>query len=220
MQFNLGKIMLEVAECEQALAALPEDVRKQILGFKTQNSERISKALKAEEEQRKAEEAYRRKRKEEEEQEKNKLLCKGAWGEKIPLHRRFALCKRMGKRFTGWCGQENDTAKWVDEVKYCAIDLVRGYMSPYWGYYLTSASHKAQPFYDDRIRPILEADSEEKLVRKIRVDWNFFKIKTEDDNFSVLDYDIVNGQIIEKGESPVKTLQEHQEALKKEFIHE
>lgn len=213
---DLEPLLLEVAKCDAALTALPENVRSRILKFKEAEKERILTEAKWIEEELKREEERERKRLEKAAKERDEFFCKGDWGEKIPLNRRFALCKRMGKRFVGWCGQENDPSKWEAEEQFCAIDLVRGYMSPYWGYYYTS-SGKYLPFYKERIKPILEAQSNEEIVQHIRSDWNSFKLETQDDCFSVLSYSISGDSIILTGESPVKRLAKHQKDLKKEF---
>lgn len=213
---NIETLLLEIAKCEAALAALPKEVRSRILKIKEAEEKRILAEAKREEEWRKREEEKKRKQREKELKEQNKLLCKGEWGEKIPLKRRFALCKRISKRFVGWCGQEKDPSKWEAEEQYCAIDLVRGYMSPYWGYYCTSRA-KYLPFFEERIKPILDAQSWDEIVGNICRNWNFFKVEKEDDSFSVLSYSMSGDSIVLEGESAVKKLAEHQKDLKKEF---
>ena len=129
---------------------------------------------------------------------------------------RFALCERRWRRFIGFRGYEADPSLWQEEAEWCAIDLVRGYKSPYWGYYGDPSL-----FVKNRIKPLLEANTVSKLVQRISCDWNFFSVCQEDleKPFCILSYDVNQdgNSIIITGRSEYKTFEEHKDALKQEI---
>jgi len=232
------KLLLELANTVQ-LDSLPEKLREGLLRVKTEEAARIeaeAEARRKEEEERRREEAERARKRDE---ERRKLLCTGEWGEKVPLKRRFALCRRMGVKFVGFVGQEKDPSKWVPEEEFCAIDLVRGYKSPYWGYF-GPQQVQLDAFYTERVRPVLEAGNDDELVRFLRCEWDFFEIREDekDEPFEVLDYkvetvknsrewswairrdeegNLIADKVVVTGCSPLLTFKEHQENLRKEF---
>ena len=200
---QIERIVLAVADSESAMGALPEEVRNSIILFKKENEERIMAEERRREVELKREAEKARQREEALRAERDKLLCKGTWGERVPRYRRFALCERT--RYDG-------------SRVYCAIDLVRGAKSPYWGYFDSPTS-----FYEDRLAPVYEAEDEARLLRLLREDWDFFFIDGRSDEtewkFCVLSYE-VNGNgkgitILSRGEA--KTWREHRDALKEEF---
>lgn len=221
------KLVMDLADCGE-LDKLPQDLRDRILAIR--NTE-VEKARKIEEEkletERKAMEEIRKER----DEERSRLMCIGKWGEKVPPKRRFALCYRMGKYAT-----MDDN--WRDEPFYCAIDLVRGYMSPYWHYYGSSTEEgQRDAYYNEQIRPVLEAYREGNdvaITSVIRRDWDFFKIQGDEAEikFEVLDYHVEKGtgipfyirkdgwkadKVIIDGRSKPMTFAEHRDALRKEF---
>ena len=210
------EIILAVSKNTSAMESLSENIRKEIIAFAQENEDRIRQ----EEERRRKLEVLahekEEKRKKAMEKEWNKLLCIGDWGEKVPRNRRFALCESTGIRLRGY------PEKWTEETEYCAIDLVRGVKSPYWGYFGASYPLESlQLFYDKRVKDILEAQTVAELVSKIRSMWDFFFIDEHDDlekKFSVLTYEIDdNGRVKILSRSELKTWEEHRDALKKEF---
>lgn len=211
---DISEIVLRVAESEPAMAALPEDVRKAVTEFNEKNKERILKEKAEKEERERRRREYEEAEKRKEQSEMDKLLCRGEWGEKVPRNRRFALCYKEVPHFIGYVGQEKREDKWVPRGEYCPIDLVRGYMAPYWVYFGGGPDH----CWKDRMRALFAAEDELSLFRKIRIDWNFFRLREEDDGFSVCEYSVDEKghvTILRIGEK--KTLKEHQEELKKEF---
>lgn len=223
--FIRDDLILKIAD-SPALEALPSEVREEILRLKREHDRREATL----EKERKDEEI--RVRKERLDMER-KLLCLGEWGEKVPLKRRFALCERIGKRFVGHIGQEGDPTKWEDEVQYCAIDLVRGIMSPYWAYFGASTKQgQLDAFYNERVRPALEKTGDD-LVTFLSCEWNFFRIDDQPGHekikFQVLDYDVEKDvgipfayakkydKVVVIGKSEPMTWREHMDALRKEF---
>lgn len=215
-----GELLLEVSKNGMAMSALPENIQSEISEFASREEKRIQ----AESERRKRIEEEGRKenerRKKALDKERRELLCIGQWGERVPRNRRFALCERVGERFVGFSGEERDPSKWKDEIQYCAIDMVRGFTSPYWAYYGYS-DHKT-PFYTECIKPVLEAKTEDELVAQIRHNWNFFNVekgnKGDNKPFCILEYVIDDmGYVKVTGKSETKTFWEHQEDLRREF---
>lgn len=217
--------VLRIAE-SAAFEDLPEDVRIDILNEKKSIEDRRFAFEKARFDEIKRTEKLRL-------EKKTKLLCLGEWGEKVPLKRRFALCERIGKRFVGHIGQEGDPTKWEDEVQYCAIDLVRGIMSPYWAYFGASTKQgQLDAFYNERVRPALEKTGDD-LVTFLSCEWNFFRIDDQPGHekikFRVLDYDVEKDvgipfayakkydKVVVIGKSEPMTWREHMDALRKEF---
>lgn len=213
---DISEVVLRVAESEPAMAALPEDVRKAVTEFSEKNKERILKEKAEKEEWERRRREYEEAEKRKEQSEMDKLLCRGEWGEKVPRNRRFALCYKEVPHFIGYVGQEEREDKWVPRGEYCPIDLVRGYMSPYWVYF----GGRPDCCWMDRTRALFAAEDELSLSRQIRVHWNFFKLRegTSDDEFSVCEYSVDdNGHVTILRIGEKKTLEEHRDDLKKEF---
>lgn len=145
----------------------------------------------------------------------------GEWVRNIPRKERFVIAVRDSEHFIGWSGDEkNDPSKWVSVESCCAIDILRGYMSPYWGYYgdteYTSVSRQVELFYKERVSKIENAKNEDRLVTVIDCNWNFFYINNDykDTKFAILDYEIdENGNVKILGRSDYKTFSEHQKDL-------
>lgn len=229
MNYSTSDLLLAVAENSAAMACLPDDVRKGIEDFKIDQEWVIIARRESEKKARKQQEERREKERKEKLEKENKLLCKGIWGEKVPRNRRFALCVRMGKEFIGSSWEVNDPTKWKPEEQCCAIDLVRGYKAPYWGYYSGyTIEHSASQFYRKAIKPILEAESDDMLVKHIASEFNFFHLSNNkneiDEPFSIVKYEVYNEygkdsiRFLERG-TP-KTWKEHQLDLEKEFGNE
>lgn len=217
---QLESVLLSVANCDHAMAALPDAVRAEILSVKGDAERRVKERDEAERKR----EMVRREAEEKAERalqaEFEKYLCKGTWGERVPLYRRFALCESIGKAFVGFCGQERDPAKWVDRVEVCPIDLVRGFMGPYWGYYGMHNPFKEAAYL---IREILEAESVGRAARKIRSSFGVFNIEKHDleRKFVILSYTVdADWNVKVTGRSEPMTWEKHRAALKAEFAHE
>lgn len=215
---NRDLIFLEIAKNSEAMSALPQTVQEQILDFKKKNEEEV---LRKEAERKRLEEEAakeRERRSEAQRKESDKLLCKGKWGEKVPLERRFVLCEKDGKRYVAgyhsW--DDKDPENWVPEKQYCAIDLVRGYKSPYWNYF--GCGLPGEEFVKRRIKPVLEAKTESDLVRFLRSEYDFFNVedREKDEKFCVCTYSFSPYFTI-TGRGEYKTLAEHQADLKREF---
>lgn len=210
------ELLLKIAENAEAVKLLSPELQAAIgkVVEKNQQAKRDKEIL----------EDRRRKAKEEQEkylEDTNaKLLCKGEWGENVPRNRRFVLCSRMGSEFKGWAGQERDPTKWVPIKQYCAIDLVRGIMAPYWNYYGANIAEKqAWLFVEKKIKPVWEAATEEELISKLRLDWDFFHIKDKMDSlFRVVEFEGTDFHTFKiTKESEEMLLEEHQARLKAEF---
>lgn len=223
------KLLFDIANSKE-VEFLPKSLRNQVVAIRDEEEERVRKReAEIRKQEREREEATRK----EHDEEHRKFLCIGEWGEKVPPKRRFALCCRMSKKFIGWLGQERDPSKWKEVPEYCAIDLVRGITNPYWGYWGASTEEgQRDAFYNEGIRPVLEAfetGDESEVLKRIRCDWNFFKIDRKEDmavKFAVLRYHLDKGtgpkadRVVVDGRSVPKTLAEHQEDLKREFWKE
>ena len=194
---------------------LPDDLLKEVRKVQKEAEEKAQRML--------ADalvEKERKRRKAEEDKLRKELLCIGSWGEKVPLERRFALCESIGER-------RDDPSKDFEKVtEYCAIDLVRGYASPYWGYYMYCGDPSAS--YYNRVRPIIDAKTESDRIDFIRLEWNFFSSPVYDRKFRVLEYTVKDlgckdtygtpkFEVTITGRSPLRTFKKHQELLRKEF---
>lgn len=216
---EIEQLLLAISQNKNVLALLSVEQKESLLLFKAEKEQDI---LRCKEHEKMEQEAIERRRKEEaekQEAERRELLCLGDWRENVPLHRRFALCERVGKRFIGWCGQESDPSKWKDEIEYCAIDLIRGFTSPYWGYWVERDKYKEMiRFFQNRIKPILDAKDDEERLGEIRYNWNIFP-EEGSVPFRLLSYEILpDGMNIEvTGRSEYKTFEEHKDALKQEI---
>ena len=221
MSTNTDAILLqEILTCEEVMACLTGDVKQNAMEFLT----RIEKERKGKESRLKESEHTKAQREAEEFAVCSKYLCSNHWGEKVPDIKRFAICKRLGKRFEGYCGQENYPNMWEAEVQFCAIDLVRGYMAPYWGYYggFYSEYDKMMPFFKNKILPILNATSDFEKATFIQGNFDFFSIieksQINPTPFHIINYEIVSdGEIKVIDESPARTWEEHRELLKAEY---
>lgn len=217
---NKDLVLLEIAKNSEAMSALPKIVQEQLLDFKKKHEEEF---LRQEAERKRLEEEAQKERKKQAERkrmESNRLLCKGKWGEKVPLERRFVLCERDGKRYVpGHHSWDNrDPGNWVPEKQYCAIDLVRGYKSPYWGYF--GYGLPGEEFVKQRIKPVLEAKTEADLVQFLRMEYDFFNIEDREkkEKFCICTYSFSPYFTI-TGRGKYKTLAEHQADLKREFCN-
>lgn len=216
-------VMAEVEKNAVAMAALDETLRSAIFSFCREKEKRDLEEATTARKVAEAKEAIRRRSAKEYLKERNDLLCIGDWGERVPFQARFALCTRTGKRFVGCPGQEKDLSMWKDIPEYCAVDLVRGFTGPYWGYYSEQDDSKVMSaYYNSRILPILDAigGDEEWLLTVIRKGFGVFSMEGRDlsDPFGVIKYMIDSaGMVVVKSIGEKKTLEEHQEELKMEF---
>lgn len=153
-------------------------------------------------------------------------LDHGEWVRNIPKYKRFVIGVKDGKRFTGlsYASELKDPSKWKDIKKCCAIDLLRGFKSPYWGYYGVAndmVELQAKAFYKDRVSKVMNAKTDDELCKVLDSDWNFFKCDDHDEiniKFGILDYIIdAKGEFTILGVSEYKTLAEHQEDLRRKY---
>lgn len=218
--------ILRIAGNKKALDALDEETRGDILELRTEiearkrNEEEETRRRKAEEE------LDRRRREADMENKRREFLCVGQWGEKVPPERRFALCKRISKRFEGTCERERkDPSKWVDEEEWCAIDLVRGYKNPYFGYWRYWQDNGIHQIWKENIGPILNLfriNAMQAAADRISMDWNFFDIGDDEKDwqFWVMDYEVGDDgrvKITGDGKYGLATFKEHQRKLREEF---
>lgn len=212
------EILVRVSEIEGAMEALPDDVKEEVIkAVKEYKSELKADEERAKNAQNKADEEYDKAM-----AEKSKmLLCRGTWAENVPRNRRFVLCSRKRQQFFGDSWERNNPEKWGMETEYCAIDLVRGYTAPYFGYYSTRRGFDSlNKFYTEKIKPLLEEKIERNLVNRISSDFNFFDIDKEC-MFSVIDYTVSDdGKVEVVKESEPMTFDEHLKLLKEEFAKE
>lgn len=215
---NLEEILLSVDNCDSAMAALPDSVRAEILSVKGEVDRRVKEREEADckremerrEDEEKAEKAWQA--------ELAKYSCKGTWGERVPLIRRFVLCESIGKEFVGH--QISNPTHWVDRVETCPIDLVRGFMGPYWGYYgmLNPLGNAFK-----RIKDVIDAEGTSQLPMTIRYNFGSFSIDDKINNrpFVILSYTVdADGNVKVTGRSEPMTWDQHRAALKAEFAHE
>lgn len=153
-------------------------------------------------------------------------LDHGEWVRNIPKYKRFVIGVKDGKRFTGlsYGSELKDPSKWEDIKQCCAIDLLRGFKSPYWGYYYVThdmVELQAKKFYMERVSKVIHAKTDDELCKVLDSDWNFFKCDDHDENnlkFGILDYLIdAKGEFTILGVSEYKTLAEHQEDLRRKY---
>lgn len=216
---RLESVLLSVANCDHAMAALPEDVRASVLSVKGEVEMRV-KEREADERKREIE---RRETDEKAEKARHaelaKYLCKGTWSERVPLSRRFAMCETIGKKFVGFYGQEKDPSKWEDCKQVCSVDLIRGFMGPYWGYYDYIGIDEA---FKRTVKPILEACDDFDRMMRIRSEFDFFHVTNHGNApFRILTYEVGPGEhvrVIGRGE--MKTWEQHRAALKAEFAQD
>lgn len=214
------ELLVAIGDNKTALDALPDDLRNAVLAAKKEKEENDRRMSKAEREARKKaeEEALRRRKKEE--KERKDLLCIGTWAENIPRNRRFALCerdwKRYGKYVRGCFGREV-----VPCIELCAVDIVRGYTSPYFGYFCGEGveQHQLRNWWEQRLQPVIEAKTNDEFLARIRCDWDSFHIYNNlPFPFRTLTYEVGDdGNIKITGRSESKTWQEHRADLEQEF---
>ena len=150
----------------------------------------------------------------------------GEWVRNIPKYKRFVIGVKDGKRFTGFnCASElKDPNKWENIKECCAIDILRGFKSPYWGYYAAindMVELQAKAFYKNRVSKVINAKTDDELCKVLDYDWNFFKCNDHNEinlKFGILDYIVdAKGEFTILGVSEYKTLAEHQEDLRKKY---
>lgn len=214
------EILSAIGDNKTALDALPDDLRNEVLAVKKEKEERDRRMAEAEREaQKKADEKERVRR----DNERKDFLCIGTWAENIPRNRRFVLCERDWKRYGEYVRGSSSEREVVDCIKLCAVDIVRGYSNPYFGYYGGDgeAPHQLRWWWKERLQPVIEAETEDKFLTRIRCDWNFFKLypaHEADYPFRILTYEVGDdGDIKITGRSESKTWQEHRADLEKEF---
>ena len=117
-----------------------------------------------------------------------------------------------------------DPNKWENIKECCAIDLLRGFMSPYWGYYVVISDMvelQAKAFYKKRVSKVMYAKTDDELCKVLDYEWNFFKFDDYNEinpKFGILDYIIDSkGEFTILGVSEYKTLAEHQEDLRRKY---
>lgn len=205
---RIEEIVLAVSNCDAAMEALPEELKAAILETKAEHGKRIEEEIKLRDEAKKRDEALAARRKKELEAKKRKLLCKGTWKERVPLDRRFVLCER----------------EWENIKEHCVVDLLRGFKMPYFGYY--GCDDKCNQdlvdsrTYTEMLKPVLEAEDDDKLAEFIEREADFFDIGGEEAKmpFCICKFESPKGgfiRITDRG--PMKTLSEHLKDLEKEF---
>ena len=218
---NYNDFMMSIDQNEKILDLLSPNEKCYVQNFVNERKREIAKM----ERMRKMDEL---KRKKEIEMKRNKLLGLeyGEWVRNIPKYERFVIAVRDGKRFMGWnIGSDfEDPTKWKSIKECCAIDILRGYKSPYWGYYVVSGDDvvlQANAFYENRVSKVMLAKNDDELVKVLDYNWNFFKYDNtkSDAKFGILDYIVDSeGKITVLGVSEYKTLREHLEDLKSKYM--
>lgn len=221
--WDIEDIILALNKNEKALEALDNASREKVKKFASDTEKRLKKEAEARKkaEQRSAREIAERKEKQQKKYCELLGLNIGEWVRNIPKERRFALVQRIGKEYRGnalnaW----KDKDGWVDKVQLCAIDLARGFMSPYWDYYGWGSPGVA--FFRERLKPIFDTKTDDELAHRIEMDWDFFHVNKnyKGTKFAIVDYTIVGedgNDIVINGHGPYKTLKQHFNDLKKEF---
>lgn len=223
-----AELIALIGNNEAALSALPENLRKEILAVKKEKEDSDRRLAEARtkaniDAQRKREEEDRIRR-EKEEAERKELLCIGTWAENIPRNRRFVLCERDWQCYAEYVtggGRYNDPHELVPVKELCAVDIVRGYMSPYFGYYCGDGEkpYQLKSWWEERLKPAIMSETTDSFLTRIRCDWNFFKIyEREEFPFRILTYGVDKWGVVNiTGRSVCKTWQEHRADLEKEF---
>ena len=218
---NYNDFMMSIGQNEKILDLLSPNEKSYVQNFVNERKREIAKM----ERMRKMDEL---KRKKEIEMKRNKLLGLeyGEWVRNIPKYERFVIAVRDGKRFMGWNINSDleDPTKWKSIKECCAIDILRGYKSPYWGYYVVPGDDvvlQANAFYENRVSKVMLAENDDELVKVLDYNWNFFKYDNtkSDAKFGILDYIVDSeGKITVLGVSEYKTLREHLEDLKSKYM--
>ena len=218
---NYLDFMMSIGQNEEILKLMPIEEQFCAKNFVNERKKELAKI----ENQRKMEEL--RRKMEHEKSYTNLLgLDHGEWVRNIPKYKRFVIGVKDGKRFNGFnCASElKDPSNWKDIKECCAIDLLRGFKSPYWGYYAVTndmVELQAKAFYKKRVSKVMYAKTDDELCKVLDYQWNSFKC--DDDNeinlkFGILDYIIDSkGEFTILGVSEYKTLAEHQEDLRKKY---
>lgn len=216
------ELIAAIGDNKAALDALPDDLRNAVLAAKKEKEESDRRMAEAEREaQKREDEKYRVRR----DKERKELLCIGTWAENIPRNRRFVLCERDWKKYGEYVKGSFIEREVVPCIELCAVDIVRGYTSPYFGYYCGDGETPQQlrSWWEQRLQPVIEADTEDKFLTRISCDWIFFHIYNDRPDkphfpFRILTYEVGDdGNIKITGRSEAKTWQEHRTDLKKEF---
>ena len=218
---NYHDYMMSIGQNEKILDLLSPNEKSYVQNFVNERKREIAKM----ERMRKMDEL---KRKKEIEMKRNKLLGLeyGEWVRNIPKYGRFVIAVEDGKRFIGWNIDSDleDPTQWKSIKECCAIDILRGYKSPYWGYYCVSGDDvvlQANAFYENRVSKVMLAENDDELVKVLDYNWNFFKYDNtkSDAKFGILDYIVDSeGKITVLGVSEYKTLREHLEDLKSKYM--
>lgn len=219
------ELIAAIGDNEDALNALPDDLRNAVLAAKKEKEESDRRMAEAEREAQKKNDELARIRREKEAAERKELLCLGTWAENIPRNRRFALCERDWKRYGEYVRGNYSEREVVPCIELCAIDIVRGYTSPYFGYYCGEGveQYQLKSWWEQRLKPVIEANTKDEFLTRIRCDWNFFHIYNDRPDqphfpFRILTYEVGDdGNIKITGRSEAKKWQEHRADLKKEF---
>lgn len=218
------ELLVAIGDNKTALDALPDDLRNAVLAAKKEKEENDRRMSKAEREAQKKNDELARIRREKEAAERKELLCLGTWAENIPRNRRFALCERDWMRLREYSRRSFGKSQMVPCIELCAVDIVRGYTSPYFGYYCGDGEdpHQLRSWWKERLQPVIEAETEDSFLARISIDWNFFHIYDNPNElpfpFRTLTYEVGDdGNIKITGRSEAKTWQEHCADLKKEF---
>ena len=218
---NYCDFMMSIGQNEEILKLMSLEEQFFAKNFVKERKKELAKI----ERQRKKEEL--RRKKEREKSYTNLLgLDHGEWVRNIPKYKRFVIAVKDGKRFTGLnCQSElKDPNKWENIKECCAIDLLRGFMSPYWGYYVVISDMvelQAKAFYKKRVSKVMYAKTDDELCKVLDYEWNFFKFDDYNEinpKFGILDYIIdAKGEFTILGVSEYKTLAEHQEDLRRKY---
>ena len=218
---NYLDFMMSIGQNEEILKLMPLEEQFFAKNFVNERKRELAKI-----ENRRKMEELRHKMKHEKSYTNLLGLDHGEWVRNIPKYKRFVIAVKDGKRFTGCnCTSElKDPNKW-ENIKECfAIDLLRGFKSPYWGYYAVindMVELQAKAFYKKRVSKVMYAKTDDELCKVLDSDWNFFKCDDHNEinlKFGILDYIIdAKGEFKILGVSEYKTLAEHQEDLRRKY---
>lgn len=218
---NYCDFMMSIGQNEEILKLMSSDEQFYVKNFVKERKQELARI----ELHRKKEEL--RIKKEHEKKYTSLLgLDHGEWVRNIPKYKRFVIGVKDGKRFTGlsYANELKDPSKWENIKQCCAIDLLRGFTSPYWGYYYVTndmVELQAKKFYMERVFNVMNAKTDDELCKVLDSDWNFFKFDDHNESnvkFGILDYIVdAKGEFTILGVSEYRTLAEHQEDLRRKY---